>query len=185
MGCIERTQGDGMENMTADKIETKQNKSRLGDTLIYHPTNLKQSGSTPPVIPTGTIVNLVPKNIGNINQEKRILHPLKLKEPKFVPYEPYKAAVNPIIPFEKKNKKLSKKQPSMNLTVAQITAMKISETDTKVKKPIKESERKVSEHEWSNEKLMYESEIHKLKEENSQLENQLKFQAQVQSCFKR
>lgn len=184
MGCIERTQGDGMENMAVDKVEIKQNRSRLGDTLIYHPTNLKQSGSTPPVIPTGTIVNLVPKSISNINQEKRILHSLKLKEPKFVPYEPYKAAVNPIVPSEKRNKKLSRKEPSMNLTVAQIAAMKISKTDARVNKPMKESERKVSEHEWDNEKSIYESEIRKLKEENSQIETQLKFQAQVNGELK-
>lgn len=164
-----------MENATADKVEIKQSRSRLGDTLIYHPTNLKQSGSTAPVTPIGTIVNLVPKNISNAKQEKRILHSLKSKEPKFVPYEPYKAAVNPIVPFEKKNKKLSKKS-SMNATVAQIAAMKVQDHDMKLKECMKE---KTSEDEWNSERKAYEAEIYKLKEENSQLETQLKFQAQV------
>ncbi|XP_032675830.1 golgin-45 isoform X2 [Odontomachus brunneus] len=182
MGCVERTQGDGMENVTADKTETKQSRSRLGDTLIYHPTNLKQLGSTPPVMPTGTIVNLVPKNISK--QEKHILHSLKSKEPKFVPYEPYKAAVNPIVPFEKKNMRLSRKESSMKATVAQIAAMKIQETNTRVKDATKESMEKVSDDVWENEKRAYEGEIRKLKEENSQLETQLKFQAQVNGELK-
>jgi hypothetical protein len=179
MGCIERTQGDGMENVIADKLETKRSRNRLGDTLIYHPTNLKQLGSTTPVTPTGTIVNLVPKNISNVKQERRILHTLKSKEPKFVPYEPYKAAVNPIVPFEKKNKKLSRNETSMNTaTVAQLAALKIQDNNARVTDCVGRKEEKLSE-EWNNEKRMYEAEIRKLKEENSQLETQLKFQAQV------
>lgn len=180
MGCVERTQGDGMENVTTDKTEIKQSRSRLGDTLIYHPTNLKLLGSTPPVMPTGTIVNLVPKNISNVKQEKHILHSLKSKEPKFVPYEPYKAAVNPIVPFEKKNRRLPRKESSVKATVAQVAAMKIQEADTRiVKDSTKENEEKVLLDEWKSEKRTYEAEICKLKEENSQLETQLKFQAQV------
>lgn len=184
MGCVERTQGDGMENATADKVEIKQSRSRLGDTLIYHPTNLKQLGSTAPVTPIGTIVNLVPKNISNAKQEKHILHSLRSKEPKFVPYEPYKAAVNPIVPFEKKNKKLPRNKSNMNTTVAQIAAMKIQESDMKLKECMKESKEKTSEDDWNNEKKAYEIEIRKLKEENSQLETQLKFQAQVNGELK-
>lgn len=182
MGCVERTQGDGMENATADKIELKQNRSRLGDTLIYHPTNLKQLGSTAPVTPVGTIVNLVPKNISNTKQEKHILHSLKSKEPKFVPYEPYKAAVNPIVPL-KKNKNLLRNKSNMNTTVAQIAAIKIQDSDTRLKECVKESKEKTSEDEWNNEKKAYEVEIRKLKEENSQLETQLKFQAQVKQLY--
>jgi len=179
MGCVERTQGDGMENVIVDKLETKRSRNRLGDTLIYHPTNLKQLGSTTPVTPTGTIVNLVPKNISNVKQERRILHTLKSKEPKFVPYEPYKAAVNPIVPFEKKNKKLSRNETSMNAaTVAQLAALKIQDNNTRTTDCVGGKEEKLSE-EWNNEKRMYEAEVRKLKEENSQLETQLKFQAQV------
>lgn len=182
MGCVERTQGDGMENATADKIEIKQSRSRLGDTLIYHPTNLKQLGSTAPVTPIGTIVNLVPKNISNTKQEKHILHSLKSKEPKFVPYEPYKAAVNPIVPFEKK-KKLPRNKSSLNATVMQVAAMKIQGNNMRLKDCMKESKEKTSEDEWNNEKKTYEAEIHKLREENSQLETQLKFQAQVKQLY--
>ncbi|XP_012220295.1 golgin-45 [Linepithema humile] len=184
MGCVERTQGDGMENVTADKVEIKQNRSRLGETLIYHPTNLKQLGSTAPVTPTGTIVNLVPKNISNVKPNRRILHSLKSKEPKFVPYEPYKAAVNPIVPLEKKNKKFPRSESSMNAAIAQVAAMKIQDTGTRVKDCVKENEEKILEDEWNSEKRMYEAEIRKLKEENNQLETQLKFQAQVNGELK-
>lgn len=182
MGCVERTQGDGMEN-AVDKIEIKQSRSRLGDALIYHPTNLKQLGSTAPVTPIGTIVNLVPKNISNTKQEKHILHSLKSKEPKFVPYEPYKAAVNPIVPLKKRNKKLLRNKSSINATVAQIAAIKIQDSDMMLKECVKESKEKTSEDEWNNEKKTYEAEIRKLKEENSQLETQLKFQAQVKQLY--
>ncbi|KAL6428753.1 hypothetical protein ACFW04_007964 [Cataglyphis niger] len=184
MNCVERTQGDGMENVIADKVENKQSRSRLGDTLIYHPTNLKQLRSTPPVTPTGTIVNLVPKNINNTKQERRILHSLKSKEPKFVPYEPYKAAVNPIVPLEKKNKKLLRNESRMNATIAQVAAMKIQDNDVRLKDCGTENIEKVLENEWDSEKRVYETEIRKLKEENSQLETQLKFQAQVNGELK-
>lgn len=182
MGCVERTQGDGMENVIADKVESKQSRSRLGDTLIYHPTNLKQLRSTPPVTPTGTIVKLVPRNIDNTKQERRILHSLKSKEPKFVPYEPYKAAVNPMVPPEKKNKKF-RNESRMNTTIAQVAAMKIQDNDMRLKDSAKEDKEKVLENEWDSEKRAYEAEIRKLKEENSQLETQLKFQAQVQNGY--
>lgn len=181
MGCVERTQGDGMENVTADKLEMKRSRCRLGETLIYHPTNLKQLGSTAPVTPTGTIVNLVPKNISNAKQERRILHTLKSKEPKFVPYEPYKAAVNPIVPLERKKKLPRNESESSRLsatTVAQVAALSLQDSNARVTDCVKGDEEKLSE-EWSNEKRAYGAEIRKLKEENSQLETQLKFQAQV------
>lgn len=179
MDCAGRTQGDGMENVTSEKTEVKQPKCRLGDALIYHPTNLKQLRSTPPVTPTGPIINLVPKHVTNVKDEKYILNSLKSKEPKFIPYEPYKAAVNPIIPYNKKNKKLLRSSLSMNMSVSQVAAIKIHETDILLNDTTKIGEDKSMEKKWLGEKRVYEAEIQKLKEENSQLENQLKFQAQV------
>ncbi|XP_033323167.2 golgin-45 isoform X1 [Megalopta genalis] len=182
MGCVGRTQGDGMENVTVDKAEVKQTKCRLGDALIYHPTNLKQLSSIPPVTPNGPIINLVPKHISNVKDEKHILNSLKSKEPKFVPYEPYKAAVKPIIPHDKKSKRFHKS--SLNVAVSQVAAMKIHEIEVPAAEVIKGMEDKSIECEWLNEKKAYEIEIKKLKEENSQLENQLKFQAQVNGELK-
>ena len=182
MGCVKRTQGDGMENVVAQKAETKQSKCRLGDALIYHPTNLKQLSSIPPVMPNGPIINLVPKHVASVKDEKHVLNSLKSKEPKFVPYEPYKAAVNPIIPCNKKAKKLQRNNLNMSMAVSQVAAIKIHETQISsvgIQKIDKDTE-----SDWSKEKKAYDAEIQKLKEENSQLENQLKFQAQVNGELK-
>lgn len=179
MDCPRRTQGDGMENIPLDKaadITEKSIKTRLGEALIYHPTNLKQQNSTPPVTPKGQIVNLVPKTIKQIKKEKHILRSLKSKEPKFIPYEPYKAAVNPIVPIEKKKKKSSKNNLDINDMVTQLAQLKTEE----IKKENQDQSKPVAvESELDIQKKNYEAEIQKLKEENSQLENQLKFQAQV------
>ncbi|XP_008202932.1 golgin-45 isoform X2 [Nasonia vitripennis] len=162
MACSKRTQGDGMENIPPEKaadVVEKPIKVRLGEALIYHPTNLKQQKSTPPVTPTGQIV----------------------KEPKFVPYEPYKAAVNPIVPYKKKKKKAPKNNLDINVMVTQLANLKTEETKKKSQsddKPI------TVESEVDSLKKQYEAEIQKLKEENSQLENQLKFQAQVNGELK-
>lgn len=179
MGCVGRTQGDGMENVVVQKTETKQSKCRLGDALIYHPTNLKQLSSIPPVMPNGPIINLVPKHVASVKDEKHVLNSLKSKEPKFVPYEPYKAAVNPIIPHNKKVKKLQKNNLNMSMAVTQVAAMNIHETEVSSVDIQKIDKDKDTESDWSKEKKAYDAEIQKLKEENSQLENQLKFQAQV------
>lgn len=180
--CVRRTEGDGMENVVTEENENKQSKCRLVDMLIYHPTNLKQSTLTTPIIPTGTIVNLTPKSITATKGKQQILHSLKTKEPKFVPYEPYKAAVNPIVPLAKKNKKHSKWDVNINVTASDVAKLKIN--DTNVDKEKNSQRDKREEYDWENEKKIYEAEIQKLKGENSQLENQLKFQAQVNGELK-
>lgn len=183
--CPIRTQGDGMENVVVEKAEARQSKCRLGETLIYHPMNLKQSSSIPPVTPNGPIVNLVPRHATNVKDEKHILNSLKLKEPKFVPYEPYKAAVNPIVPYGKKNRRLQKTAVNVNMTVSQVAAMKLRETTEISSNNAKVANENTStDDEWLKEKKAYEAEIQKLKDENSQLENQLKFQAQVNGELK-
>ncbi|XP_011301340.1 golgin-45 [Fopius arisanus] len=173
-----RTQGDGMEN-TPPKLETKKT---LRDTLIYHPTNLKQSSCLPPVTPTGTIVNLTPRNV--IHRKEKLLHTLKCKEPKFVPYEPYKAAVNPIIPVQKK-KKGTRNNLDINEMVAQVSihkSIEMEKNETKYERP--QTEEEVELKEWQLEKKAYELELKNLRDENTQLENQLKFQAQVNGELK-
>ncbi|KAI4497420.1 hypothetical protein M0802_007431 [Mischocyttarus mexicanus] len=182
MDCIGRTQGDGMENVITNENESKQTKCRLDNNLIYYPKNLKSSVLIPPVIPTGTIVNLTPKNITAPKDKRQILNSLKTKEPKFVPYEPYKAAVNPIVPLKKKNKKHTKWDTNINVAATDVAKLKIH--DTNVDKEIIDDNIQKDDSNWDKEKKIYESEIKKLKEENSQLENQLKFQAQVNGELK-
>ncbi|XP_033215360.1 golgin-45 [Belonocnema kinseyi] len=179
--CAGRTQGDGMENATSDKVESKTCKVRLGDTLIYHPTNFKKHNSKPPVTPSGTVVNLIPQSTTHTKKEKYILSSLKSKEPKFVPYEPYKAAVNPIIPCQKKHKKALKHSVDINAMVSQFAVLKTDDIVNDVECDIKSD---IYQEDNNNGNKVYEAEIQKLKEENSQLENQLKFQAQVNAELK-
>lgn len=181
MSCPRRTRGDGMENKAMETIE-KPLKIKLGEALIYRPINLKQQTLTP-TTPSGQIVNLTPKKTNNIKKEKHILHTTKIKEPKFVPYEPYKAAVNPIVPFEKKKKKKisSRNNLDINVMVTQLAQLKTEEIiDNKL---VNENQIETID-EIGILKKQYDEEIQKLKEENSQLENQLKFQAQVNGELK-
>lgn len=172
-----------MENIPQEQtanVTEKSMKIRLGEALIYHPTNLKQQNSTPPVTPKGQIVNLIPRTITQIKKDKHVLHSLKSKEPKFVPYEPYKAAVNPIVPIEKKKKKSKNNNLDINDMVTQLAQFKTEEIK---KEKQEDSKPLIVESELDVVKKNYEAEIQKLKEENSQLENQLKFQAQVNIYF--
>ncbi|XP_008546794.1 golgin-45 [Microplitis demolitor] len=184
--CPGRTQGDGMENVSnissdTDKISGK--KINLRDKLIYHPSNLKQQSSCPPVTPTGTVVRLIPKNVTHTKKEKLLSSLKKSKEPKFVPYEPYKAAVNPIVPDERKFIRGSRNNLDINEMVAQMALHKSIE----LKKNNNENANNKEDRElkqWEFDKKAYELELQKLREENIQLENQLKFQAQVNGELK-
>ncbi|KAJ9588317.1 hypothetical protein L9F63_018315 [Diploptera punctata] len=167
-----------MEN----EIEVKNEGKCLGDQLIYRAPDLKHFSPTPPVI-TGRIINLIPKTVTQVKKDKVLLGNLKGKEPKFIPYEPYKAAVKPIIPYEKKGKvterKISQKSLDLKLVVSSVQ-------NEQEKEPFLQSnENKDTENqnqnivkEWEQERKAMEEEIKTLKEENGQLESQLKFQAQ-------
>lgn len=171
-----------MENESPiDKIKPAA-KKKLVNTLIYHPTNLKQESLTSPVTPTGQMVEIVP-NTPVLIKKERILHPLKSKEPKFIPYEPYKAAINPIVPAESSKKKMlsgsSKNNLDINVMASQLAGLKTEELKSKM-----EVKKKEEDGEIERLKKKHELEMQKLREENSQLENQLKFQAQVNGELK-
>lgn len=178
-----RTQGDGMEN----EVELKNEGKRLGDQLIYRAPDLKHFTPTPPVI-TGKIINLVPKNVTQAKKDKILLGNLKGKEPKFIPYEPYKAAVKPIIPYEKKGKvaerKISQKSLDLKLVVPSVQNVQETEPNLSNKNKETENEEQSSMKEWEQERKIMVEEIKTLKEENGQLESQLKFQAQVNGELK-
>ena len=165
-----------MENTVIEKIESKENKIRLENTLIYHPLNFKQVNSKPPFTPSGTVISLIPKSTTYAKKEKYILDSLKLKEPKFVPYEPYKAAVTPIIPFEKKYKRSLKNNVDIDTMVSHSVPL-IADSQVKIIELDKNSN-SFQEEDYFD-KNLYETEIQNLKEKNCQLENQLKFQTQV------
>ncbi|XP_075224410.1 golgin-45 [Lycorma delicatula] len=198
-----RTEGDGMENADvpgnkeiADVSKEKEvidGKSNLIDRLIYRPKDLKGASFSPPAI-KGQIVHLMPKNVTPIKKEGNFQSVLNGREPKFVPYEPYKAAVKPIIPYEKYKRKKSLKTASVHHNVPEdqarlkeskkhkdytdshnsITAdSSTMNNDDAEKSPELEAERKAMDEE-----------LKRLREENEQLESQLKFQAQVNGELK-
>lgn len=178
-----RMQGDGMENEAEVKSETvrvKRDKNSLGNQLIYRAPDFKHFTPAPPVI-TGKIVNLVPKNMTQTKKDKILLGNLKGKEPKFVPYEPYKAAVKPIIPYEKKGKpgerKLSQKSVDLKLMVTNVSS--VQDGTAKHEENSKETADEGQIDVALQERKAMENEIKTLKEENGQLESQLKFQVQV------
>lgn len=89
------------EDINSLDYTDSEEKLALRDRLIYRPVDLREcSLPAPPVI--GEMINLTPKVRTN---EKKNSSAVRIsKEPKFVPYEPYKAATNPIIKNDKSRK---------------------------------------------------------------------------------
>lgn len=200
-----RTEGDGMENnlTVSDAIIQEESDSKnkikapvsspvtlkLRDQFIYRPEDLKKSSLLPPVI-TGKLVHLVPKNMTLAKKEGTLLSTFNAREPKFVPYEPYKAAVKPIIPYDKLKKK--KKSKFSGSTVAELksnldeeqsnsrktSVSSVTKTDSSTKTVMSENIN------WQEEYSMLELKLKELKAENEQLESQLKYQAQVNGDLK-
>ncbi|XP_062535853.1 golgin-45 [Armigeres subalbatus] len=201
-----RTRGDGMENealavgpsslqqqrkssdthLTANqvlKLPTDLEFQRLlphcGPNPVYRPTELVTAGhaSLPPTIPKGKIFNLVPKLVPSSRTACANSSSLKSREPKFVPFEPYKGAVNPIIPFknnENRVKIIDRNNLDLNVLVSQMSTITSQELKGK----------EVEKMEFNKEKQKYEDQIGELKKERDYYQSQLKFQAQVNSELK-
>lgn len=200
-----RTEGDGMENnlVVSDAVLQEQPDSKsiikapvspsvpqkLRDQFIYRPEDLKKSSLLPPVI-TGKLVHLVPKNMTLAKKEGSSLSTFNAREPKFVPYEPYKAAVKPIIPYDKLKKKKKSKHSSSTVVEtrsnqdeeqlvsrsASMSSVTKLDSDTKIVVP----ENII----WQEQCSILELKLKELKTENEQLESQLKYQAQVISLIR-
>lgn len=178
-----RTQGDGMEK--------PENETAVEHTVVLQPRSRKSSGvsgtegleNTSSSLKTPdmqSVIKLVPRAVNK--KKKDILINLKNKEPKFVPYEPYKAAVKPIVPEEKKHFRLaSKKRPKGEAAILKEPGEK--REDAKIE-PGEETSEKDVNVDWEKKSRSLELELQTLKEENEQLENQLKFQVQVNGELK-
>lgn len=91
-----RTDGDGMEKEDTVASNSENHVSfPLRDQLIYRPVNLKEC-SLPAVSATGEVVNLLP-TLAPSKKNNSSFNIKFTKEPRFVPYEPYKAATSPIL----------------------------------------------------------------------------------------
>lgn len=181
INMIQRTLGDGMDN----------NHISIENSVI--PLNLKLNlksnkniaKSLKPIEPQGPIIKTVPKYVPSVRKQPKYLT-TKPKDPKFVPYEPYKAAVDPIIRTVKKHAKLSQRNKNnvdINDLVNQMSEMRTVELN-EANVVTDDDVFAISKSEWEKQKKEYETDIKNLRETNSHLENQLKFQAQVNSELK-
>lgn len=175
-----RTAGDGIDNKTVlpENLETgtvtcdliKLNKGTYN--LILK--------SMKPVKSNFPLIQLVPKYVPSDKKiPKYFLR--KPKDPKFIPYEPYKAATKSFktnYSTDKSASKSSRNDVEIHNLVSQVVEMRLTEMNklTPVDNVDESSKFKLQ---WAKEKQTFENDIRNLKETNSHLENQLKFQAQV------
>lgn len=187
-----RTQGDGMEHEALPSTTQQQQQRPInlppnfdlerllphsGPNPVYRPTELVTTtggASLRPTIPQGKIFALVPKLV-----PPNRTGGLKNREPRFVPFEPYKGAVNPIIPF-KNNENRVKVGPDRNNLDLNVL---VSQMSTMTSKELLKGE-VVAKQEFDNEKQKYEKQIEELRKERDYFQSQLKFQAQVNSELK-
>lgn len=177
-----RTAGDGVENtILKENISLK--------SLNYDSINLNKETynsilkSLKPIELTGKPIPLIPKYVPS--EKKGTKYFLKKpRDPKFVPYEPYKAAVKSFKlshPVNKKKlpPKISKNDIEIQRLVAQVVEMRVSEMNKLniMDKDISDATK--IKLQWAKEKQALETDIKNLQETNSHLEKQLKFQAQV------
>lgn len=137
--------------------------------------------SLKPVESTKNRIQLIPRYVPCKKKAKFLKKP---REPKFVPYEPYKAAVVSLklshsVNQKKPHSKVSKNNVEIQRLVGQVVEMRVSEMSK-----LNDDEEDISDAtklkmQWAKEKQALETDIKNLKETNSHLENQLKFQAQV------
>lgn len=163
-----RTAGDGMES---DEPITEKRKTEI----TKPPSNAIKKES--PL--TGRLIQVFPTNI--IRAEKKKSH-INTKSPKFVPYEPYAAAVKPITPHSvTKSAKKSKNNMDINTLISQMSQMKTDLNEFKPRQKLTSttSDKSVSENKTCPEKDELQKKIHELMSQNEMLEEQLKQQVQV------
>uniref|UniRef100_A0A182S7T1 Uncharacterized protein n=1 Tax=Anopheles maculatus TaxID=74869 RepID=A0A182S7T1_9DIPT len=209
MDTARRTEGDGMEteeltgSFTAKRssLSSTASSSKLipsgdiklpanfsierllphsGSNPVYRPTELVTGGnnSLAAVVPHGKVFNLVPRLVSPGGRPK--LSTMHHKEPKFVPFEPYKGAVTPIIPGRNhipgggtRVKLTNRNNLDLSVLVSQMSTITDKELRSKVL-PSSEDE----------EKLRFEKELEELRKERDYFQGQLKFQAQVNAELK-
>lgn len=136
-------------------------------------------------LPKGKIYNLVPKLVANKTSGPSS-HMQKQREPRFVPFEPYKAAVTPLVPNKGTPKKLNASFNSKelrnrnNLDVNVLTRQLSANLHNLTTLPNCGDPGKVTTTTPSDWELMYND----MRKEKEYTEKQLKFQQQVNSELK-
>lgn len=138
-----------------------------GQNIIYRATDDAHTRPLPSIKPKGKIFNLVPRLIVSNKQFS-----LKTKEPRFIPFEPYKGAVNPIIPLKYPKKTRNRNNLDLNTLVAHMSDMKAIDLTPK------------SSDSPTNNLIITPKEFEELKKERDSLSIQLKSQVQVNAELK-
>lgn len=217
-----RTRGDGMENIDAHHIDSKfgsesisatkcessiSNASTSRPTIpgafsIYRSTDDDSSSvKLPAKVPQGKLFYLVPHLVSSKKS-----FALKNKEPKFVPFEPYKAAVsalnadkeknrfdlpnnavcyfdtqvNPMVPPKRspKTRTNRKNNLDLNVLVSHVSSMSSNEMNSSA------SLDGVLDELEAKQKSVHDKQLADLKKDRDYFECQLKFQMQVNSELK-
>lgn len=152
--------------------------------------------SLKPVVPKGELVMMKPRLVEPLNA---LPEHKKNKPPKFIPYEPYTGAVNPIVPKQKsgtvtprlQNQKSNRNNLDIGILVNQMSSMRtqeLKEPEIDNKKSMDTTETKSESHgdnaQVAKELEMLREELKKTKEERDYFQGQFKFQTQVNAELK-
>lgn len=157
-----RTAGDGMES------DDNQPESKRLD------VDGKRKDSLLP----GRLVQIYPSTV--IKNEKR--KSINIKPPKFVPYEPYAAAVKPITSqVLPKGAKKSRNNMDINTLISQMSQMNTNLNEFKPRSKLNStSDKSVADSDKNSQNAELQKKIDDLSKENDSLKDQLKQQVQVQ-----
>lgn len=167
-----RTAGDGMESdeSTSERDQSIELKNNINP-------NRKDN------LMPARLVQIFPTNITRSEKKKS----LNMKTPKFVPYEPYAAAVKPITPrVVQKGSKKSRNNMDINILINQMSQMdtKLSEFKPRAKLNSTSDKTGKDSNNPSPEKVEMQKKIDALTKENESLKEQLKQQVQVNKELK-
>lgn len=136
--------------------------------------------SPPAVPPKGKIFNMIPRLVST-NKSSFSVHS-RNKAPRFVPFEPYKAAINPIIPLlrPKPVQKNRKNNLDLNTLVSHMSSMKM----TSMKAPETATNAAASVSEIEKQRQHFERQLEDLRKDRDCVSAQLKSQVQVNTELK-
>ncbi|XP_023296060.2 uncharacterized protein LOC111678861 [Lucilia cuprina] len=149
--------------------------------------------SLKPVLPKGELIMMKPRLVDPINS---LPEHKKNKPPKFIPYEPYTGAVNPIVPKQKSGMatprttlitKSNRNNLDIGILVNQMSSLRTQElqdvgVDNKSNETETQSDGDVKQN--IQELVDLKEELRKIKEERDYFQGQFKFQTQVNAELK-
>ncbi|KAM8703988.1 hypothetical protein ACLKA7_008590 [Drosophila subpalustris] len=139
------------------------------------------SRSLAPALPKGELVQLKPRLVST---SEPVPEHKKTKPPKFVPYEPYPGAVNPMTPAQQ-TKRISKNNLDIAVLADQVSTLRTQELDLGDSNTKHSENAKTNINSASNEEMQrLKQELNKMREERDHFQAQYKFQTQVNGELK-